>query len=146
MLMSAQTKADERKEPPRAEDDMTDRDAGIVGTWQAFAILPGVSRSGSTIGGALRLGISREAAARYSFLLSIPVIAGAILFKLPDMFHQAGATGAGSFIVGIVVSGLVGFVAVKWFLRMIRLRGLRPFGIYCFFAMTAGLLTALARG
>jgi undecaprenyl-diphosphatase len=146
LLMSAQTKADERKEPPRAEEELTDRDAGIIGAWQAFAILPGVSRSGSTIGGALRLGISRKAAARYSFMLSIPVIAGAIIFKLPDMFHQAGATGAGPFIVGIVVSGLVGFVAVKWFLRMIRIRGLRPFGIYCFFAMTAGLLTALARG
>ena len=51
-----------------------------------------------------------------------------------------------SFLVGIVVSGLVGFVAVKWFLRMIRIRGLRSFGVYCFLAMTAGLLTALARG
>ena len=146
LLMSAQSKADERKEPPRKEEDMTDRDAGIIGAWQAFAILPGVSRSGSTIGGAFRLGLSRRAAARYSFMLSIPVIAGAIVFKLPDMFHQAGATGAGPFIVGIVASGLVGFVAVKWFLRMIRIRGLRPFGIYCFLAMTAGLLTALARG
>ena len=146
LLLSAETKARELKEPPRKEDELTNRDAGIVGAWQAFAILPGVSRSGSTIGGAMRLGISRRAAARYSFMLSIPVIAGAIIFKLPDMFHQAGATGAGSFIIGIVVSGLVGFVAVKWFLRMIRIRGLRPFGIYCFFAMTAGLLTALARG
>jgi undecaprenyl-diphosphatase len=146
LLLSAETKASERKEPARAEEEMTDRDAGIIGAWQAFAILPGVSRSGSTIGGAMRLGLSRTAAARYSFMLSIPVIAGAIIFKLPDMFHQAGATGVGPFIIGIVVSGLVGFVAVKWFLRMIRIRGLRPFGIYCFFAMTAGLLTALARG
>ena len=121
-------------------------DAGIIGAWQAFAILPGVSRSGSTIGGAMRRGISRKAAARYSFMLSIPVIAGAIVFRLPDMVHQAGSTGAGAFIIGIVVSGLVGFVAVNWFLRMIRIRGLRPFGLYCFFAMTAGLLTALARG
>jgi len=73
------------------------------------------------------------------------VIAGAIVFKLPDMAHQA-ATGLGSFIVGILVSGLSGFVAVKWFLRMIRLKGLRPFGVYCFLAMVAGLVTALARG
>ena len=146
LLLSAETKARERKEPPRTEEELTDRDAGIIGAWQAFAILPGVSRSGSTIGGAMRRGISRKAAARYSFMLSIPVIAGAIVFKLPDMVHQAGSTGAGAFIIGIVVSGLVGFVAVNWFLRMIRIRGLRPFGLYCFFAMTAGLLTALARG
>jgi len=146
LLLSAETKAEGRKEPARGEDELTNRDAVVVGGWQAFAILPGVSRSGSTIGGAIRLGISREAAARYSFMLSIPVIAGAIVFKLPDMIHQGGATGVGPFLIGIVVSGLVGFVAVKWFLRMIRIRGLRPFGIYCFFAMTAGLLTALARG
>jgi len=146
LLLSAETNAERRKEPARGEEELTNRDAVVVGGWQAFAILPGVSRSGSTIGGAIRLGISREAAARYSFMLSIPVIAGAIVFKLPDMIHQGGATGVGPFLLGIVVSGLVGFVAVKWFLRMIRIRGLRPFGIYCFLAMTTGLLTSLARG
>jgi undecaprenyl-diphosphatase len=158
LLLSAETKFQElfvlsgeprHSEPvraPRPQEVMTDRDAWIIGGWQAVAILPGVSRSGATIGGALRLGLSRQAAARYSFLLSIPVIAGAIVFKLPDMVHKAGATGVGPFIVGILVSALSGFVAVKWFLRMIRLRGLRPFGVYCFFAMVAGLITALARG
>lgn len=146
LLLSAEAKAEARTEPARAIDELTDRDAAIVGGWQAVAILPGVSRSGATIGGALRLGVSRQAAARYSFLLSIPVIAGAIVFKLPDMVHKAGATGVGPFIVGIVMSALSGFVAVKWFLRMIRLKGLRPFGVYCFFAMVAGLITALARG
>jgi len=78
--------------------------------------------------------------------MSIPVIAGAIVFKLPDMFKQGGATGAGPFLIGIVVSGISGFFAVKWFLGIIQRRGLRPFGIYCFFAMIAGLITALARG
>ncbi|HLW16478.1 MAG TPA: undecaprenyl-diphosphatase UppP [Actinomycetota bacterium] len=146
LLLSAETKAEARTEPARAIDELTNRDGAIVGGWQAFSILPGVSRSGATIGGAMRLGISRQAAARYSFLLSIPVIAGAILFKLPDMVHKAGATGVGPFIVGILMSALSGFVAVKWFLRMIRLKGLRPFGVYCFFAMVAGLITALARG
>ena len=146
LLLSAETKADAHKEPARAIDALTNKDAAIVGGWQAVAVLPGVSRSGATIGGAMRLGVDRAAAARYSFLLSIPVIAGAIVFKLPDMVHKAGATGAGPFIMGIVASGLSGFVAVKWFLRMIRLKGLRPFGIYCFLAMVAGLVTALARG
>jgi len=156
LLLSAETKFEAlpvvsggpgaERRTPRTQEAMTQRDALIVGGWQAFAILPGVSRSGATIGGALRLGFSRQAAARYSFLLSIPVIAGAIVFKLPDMVHKAGATGVGSFIVGILVSALSGFVAVKWFLRMIRRKGLRPFGVYCFFAMVAGLIAALARG
>jgi len=146
LLMSAETKAEHRTEPPREDAEIKSKDAGIIGLWQAFAILPGVSRSGATITGAMRLRISRAAAARFSFIMSIPVIAGAIVFKLPDMFHQGGATGAGPFLIGIVVSGIAGFVSVKWFLGLIQRRGLRPFGIYCFLAMIAGLLTALARG
>jgi undecaprenyl-diphosphatase len=146
LLMSAETRFRDRERPPRPQDAMTERDAIVIGGWQAVAILPGISRSGATIGGAMRRGLARDAAARFSFLLSIPVIAGAIVFKLPDIGHQAAATGAGAFIVGVVSSALFGFLAVGWFLRMIRIHGLRPFGIYCFLAMTAGLLTALARG
>ena len=146
LLLSAETSFRARSRPPRAQDAMTDRDAIVIGGWQAVAILPGISRSGATISGAMRRGLARDAAARFSFLMSIPVIAGAIVFKLPDIGHQAGATGAGAFIVGVLASGIFGFLAVGWFLRMIRLHGLRPFGIYCFLAMTAGLLTALARG
>jgi undecaprenyl-diphosphatase len=146
LLLSAASKSEAREQDARAIGEVTDADAAIVGSWQAAAILPGISRSGATIGGGMRLGLSPTAAARYSFLLSIPVIAGAIVFKLPDMVHKAGATGVGPFIVAIVMSALSGFVAVKWFLRMIRLKGLRPFALYCFLAMVAGLITALARG
>ncbi len=143
-VLPREPKSEVRK--PRPQQAMTDRDAMVIGAWQAAAILPGISRSGATIGGAMRRGLAREAAARFSFLMSIPVIFGAIVFKLPDMAHKAGATGVGPFIVGILVSALSGFVAVEWFLRMIRRKGLRPFGVYCFLAMVAGLITALARG
>jgi undecaprenyl-diphosphatase len=146
LLLSTETRFRDRIQPPRRQDAMTERDAIVIGGWQAVAILPGISRSGATISGAMRRGLAREASARFSFLLSIPVIAGAIVFKLPDIGHQAAATGAGAFIAGVVASGTFGFLAVKWFLRMIRIHGLRPFGLYCFVAMTAGLLTALARG
>jgi undecaprenyl-diphosphatase len=94
----------------------------------------------------MRRGISRRAAARFSFLLSIPVIAGAIVFKLPDMAHQ-GLKGSGpAMVLGVLAAGLSGFFAVSWFLGIIERRGLRPFGIYCFLAMVAGLITGLARG
>jgi undecaprenyl-diphosphatase len=146
LLMSAETKFEHKQHRAMDEHDLTPRDAGIIGVWQAVAILPGVSRSGATISGAERLGIPRQAAARFSFLMSIPVIAGAIVFKVPDMFNQ-GLSGSGpAMLLGVIVSGISGFFAVSWFLGIIDRRGLRPFGVYCFLAMVAGLITALARG
>lgn len=146
LLLSAETKYEHLHEQAREETGLTSRDAAIIGGWQAVSILPGISRSGATISGGMRLGITRRAAARFSFLLSIPVILGAIVFKLPDMAHQ-GLSGSGpAMLIGVVVSAVSGFFAVSWFLGIIDRRGLRPFGIYCFFAMVAGLLTGLARG
>ncbi|MGZ4121409.1 MAG: undecaprenyl-diphosphatase UppP [Actinomycetota bacterium] len=146
LLLSAETRFEHATVRARDDKDLTGTDAAIVGGWQAVSILPGISRSGATISGAMRLGIERGAAARFSFLLSIPVIFGAIVFKLPDMAHQ-GLSGSGpAMVVGVVVSAFSGFFAVSWFLGIIDRRGLRPFGIYCFFAMVAGLLTGLARG
>jgi undecaprenyl-diphosphatase len=146
LLMSAETKFEHAQKRVDDEHNLTPRDAGIIGGWQAVSILPGISRSGATISGAERLGITRHAAARFSFLLSIPVIAGAIIFKIPDMFDQ-GLSGSGpAMLLGVVVSGISGFFAVSWFLGIIDRRGLRPFGVYCFLAMIAGLITGLARG
>jgi undecaprenyl-diphosphatase len=146
LLMSAETKFEHSETRPVDEHALTDRDAIVVGGWQAFAILPGVSRSGATITGAMRRGISRRAAARYSFLLSIPIIAGAIVFKIPDMLDQGLAGSGPAMLLGVIVAGVSGFFAVSWFLGIIERRGLRPFGIYCFLAMVAGLVTGLARG
>ena len=71
-------------DPGRREDTVGWRDATLIGVAQALAIFPGVSRAGSTIAAGMVLGLSRAAAARFSFLLSIPVIVGATVFKLPD--------------------------------------------------------------
>jgi len=144
-LLSSET-ALERREETRDEASLKDPDAGIIGVAQAVAILPGISRSGATIGAGLHRGLSRPAAARFSFLLSIPIIAGAVIFKIPDMVHKGFSGNGPAFLVGIATSAVVGFYVIVWFLHLVRHRSLRPFGVYCFIAMTVGLLTALARG
>lgn len=147
VLFSAEAKAEERQETRRAEGEMETRDGVFVGIAQAISILPGISRSGATIAAGLGRGLTRETAARYSFLLSIPVIAGAVLVKIPDMLHEGlGGKNAAAFAAGILTSGITGFFAVKWFIGILTRRGLRPFGAYCFIAMIAFLIIALARG
>ena len=102
-------------------EKMTFRDAMIVGLAQALAIVPGASRSGCTIAAGLFLGLTREDAARFSFLLSIPAITLAGLYKLAKTLHQTGTgaaltTVAGPYLFGAVVAGLVAYVVIKLFL------------------------------
>lgn len=146
-LMSTETLLEQRDEPGRTESQIREIDAGVVGVGQALAVLPGISRSGATIVAGMRIGLDRVAATRFSFLLSIPILIGALLAQMPDMVSEGfGGGDADAFLVGIIASGVSGFVAVRWFIGVISRRGLRPFGIYLMFAMTAGLITALARG
>lgn len=132
--------------PVRDETSIEPRDAAIVGAAQAVSLLPGISRSGSTVAAGLARGLDREAAVRFSFLLGIPAIAGAVVVKLPDMVREGLSGSAGAFVVGILTSAISGVFAIRAFLRLIGRRTLRPFAAYCFLAMTVGLLTALARG
>jgi undecaprenyl-diphosphatase len=107
-------------------------DAIVVGFAQALAIVPGTSRSGITITAALFRDLSRESAARFSFLLSTPAIAAAAAKALYDM-HKHGGLHAilnTNFIVGILVSALTGCVVIAWFLYYLRRSGLRPFVYY----------------
>lgn len=89
----------------------------VVGFFQALAIIPGVSRSGATISAALFLGLSRVEAARFSFLLATPIIVGAGLFKLPDIF-RAGIDSA--FIAGLIASALFGYYAIKFLFKFLE--------------------------
>jgi undecaprenyl-diphosphatase len=106
-------------------------DSLAIGVAQAFALIPGVSRSGSTITAGLFRGLTRDAAVRFSFLLSTPLIAGAALLKahelrkegLPAEMHMP-------FIVGILVSALVGYAAIAWLIRYLQSNSLRLFIIY----------------
>lgn len=106
------------------------RDAAIVGLMQAAAIAPGISRSGSTIAAGLFLGFNREAAARYSFLLSVPIIAGATIFQLRHGIDSTGAS-VPVLLTGLVVSALSGFAAIKFLLGYIRKHSIKIFAYYC---------------
>ena len=106
-------------------------DALIVGICQAFAVVPGVSRSGITITGGLFRDFTREAAARFSFLLSTPIIAGAALLKLHHVLKEGlppeMVTG---FVVGMIVSAIVGYITISWFIRYLQLKTLTVFIVY----------------
>jgi undecaprenyl-diphosphatase len=108
-------------------------DSVVVGLAQACAVVPGVSRSGSTISAALFRNLDRMAAARFSFLLSTPVIAAAALKDLYDMMkHEGGLPHEmrTAFALGIVVSGIVGCLAIRFFMNYLRQRSLGVFVAY----------------
>jgi undecaprenyl-diphosphatase len=106
----------------RDVEHLTWRDGVIVGLAQCLALLPGVSRSGATISAGLFLGLDRELAARFGFLLAIPAVFASGLFSLPDAFHPVGegmsASGA-QLLVATAIAFVVGFAAVSWFLRFL---------------------------
>ena len=107
------------------------RDAVLVGAAQALALNPGTSRSGITMTAARFLGFDREAAVRISFVMSIPVIFGAVVFKFAWMIADGIADGLlVPLIVGIITSGLSGWLAVWGTLRIVRTRSFMPFVIY----------------
>jgi len=116
-----------------AMNRMMGKDAAFIGVAQTLALMPGVSRSGITISAGLARGLSREAATRFAFLMSVPVIAGAGLFKGYETFVSGdglppGATSA--FIIGIVSSGITGYFALAFLIRYVRTRSFLPFVIY----------------
>jgi undecaprenyl-diphosphatase len=107
-------------------------DALIIGIAQAFALIPGVSRSGSTITAGLARGLDREASARFSFLLLAPITAGAVLLKAHAVM-KAGGLPPGMktpFLVGISVSAVLGLGVIAFFLRFLRTHSLNLFVIY----------------
>lgn len=116
----------------RALDQMNTADAWWIGIGQAIAIIPGISRSGATIAAGLWRKLSRQAAARFSFLLSIPVIFGAGLLELPDLlsggYRQIGAAG---FWAGFISSAITGYLVIKFFLNYLQRGTLKFFGYYC---------------
>jgi undecaprenyl-diphosphatase len=120
-------------------------DSLIIGIAQAFALIPGVSRSGSTITAGLFCGLTREAAVRFSFLLSTPLIAGAALLKAHEL-HKEGLPASMHLpvLVGIVVSALVGYAAIAWLIRYLQSNSLRLFIIYRIAAGVVVIALALA--
>ena len=107
-------------------------DAVTIGAAQALAVVPGTSRSGITITAGLFRGLTRESAARFSFLLSTPAIAAAAAKALYDMHKKGGLHGVlnTDFLVGVAVSAITGCLVISWFLHYLRRGGLRPFVYY----------------
>ena len=110
---------------------ITFSDALIVGCAQATALIPGVSRSGSTITAGLFRNMTREAAVRFSFLLSTPLIAGAALLKAHELKKEGLPAGMHMpFLVGVVISAVVGYAAIAWLIRYLQSNSLRVFIVY----------------
>jgi len=106
-------------------------DALIIGCAQATALVPGVSRSGATITAGLFRNLTREAAVRFSFLLSTPIIAGAALLKAHDLKKEGLPPGMHApFLVGVLVSALVGYGAIAWLVRYLQSNSLKVFILY----------------
>jgi len=106
-------------------------DSLMIGIAQAFALIPGVSRSGSTITAGLFRGLRRDAAVRFSFLLSTPLIAGAALLKARELHKEGLPPGMQMpVLVGILVSALVGYAAIAWLIRYLQSNSLRLFIVY----------------
>ncbi|HSH28573.1 MAG TPA: undecaprenyl-diphosphate phosphatase [Thiohalobacter sp.] len=114
----------------RDEYSLNWRDVLVIGCAQALALIPGTSRSGITMTAALMLGLSREGAARFSFLLSIPVILLAGGFETHELFQQAGPVDWQALGVGTVVSAVSAYLCIHFFLKLVARIGLAPFVLY----------------
>jgi undecaprenyl-diphosphatase len=143
-----------RRRPPRPGDYAGNVDARLaklswrqaiaVGTSQVAALIPGISRSGFTMGGGLFVGLSNDDAARFSFLLATPVIFAAAALKLPELLGSTGNGVRGPALVAGLCAAATTFFAVKFLLRFFQTNRLTPFGVYCIgFGVVCTLVFAL---
>jgi undecaprenyl-diphosphatase len=122
--------ADWKRRAERDEHTLKLTDVLAIGFAQALALIPGTSRSGITITAALFLGLTREAAARFSFLLAIPIIAAASLLGLRGVVRAGLETHWGALLIGFVVSAVSTYACIHYFLAFIRRIGMQPFVVY----------------
>lgn len=133
----------------RGFDELTMKDAIIMGLCQCLALIPGVSRSGGTISGGLFLGLDREVATRFSFLLAIPAVLASGLFSLPDAFDPAAGQAASGMqlLVGTAVAFVVGYASIAWLLKFVSNHSFEwfaayriPVGIFVMILLAVGVL------
>jgi undecaprenyl-diphosphatase len=131
------TYVDERITGPESDARLARQSTGsavLIGSTQILALAPGISRSGIAMVGGLLRGLSREDAARFSFLLATPVILAAGALKLGDLFGPLGDGIRGQVVFGSILSGVGAYLSVRFLTRYFANRSLRPFGIYCIVA------------
>lgn len=124
-----------RRKPRKSIDTMRWTDALVIGGMQAIGVLPGVSRSGSTIAGALGMRIDRKSAATFSFLLSIPAILGGLVLELYKLVKEPAALDlmpglAAAWIFAMLIAAISGYFAVRFMIRLITKKGLLGFAVY----------------
>jgi undecaprenyl-diphosphatase len=130
----------------RQLDDAGLRDGWYIGLAQVLALAPGTSRSGITITAARWLGLDRDSAARFSFLLLIPAVAGATLYKTVDAVKEGLPDGvAEPMVVGTIAAAVSGYLAISFLLRLVRTTSYRPFVLYRY-AVGVGVLLIIATG
>lgn len=116
--------------PKRKDAELNPVKALLIGLFQSLALFPGLSRSGATISGGMLFGLNREQAARFSFLMSVPIVLGAAAFKFATSFDDAVSVGFDSLALGFVSSFIVGWFAIDILLKFLRKRTLYPFVLY----------------
>lgn len=143
--------SDPSSEESTSQHSLSWKTALLIGAFQAMAITPGISRSGSTIAGGLMLGLSRAKAARFSFLIAIPAIAGACVMEMKDLLlpdetasHVSEGTGISVpvMLIGVLVSFAVGWMTLSWLLKIVVRCKLAYFSLYC--ALLGGLVITLS--
>ncbi|MGI9062688.1 MAG: undecaprenyl-diphosphate phosphatase [Pseudonocardiaceae bacterium] len=130
----------------RPLERLTVRDGVAMGFAQALALVPGVSRSGGTISAGLFLGLTRQAAVRYSFLLAIPAVVAAGIFQIPDVLDTSGPglqPTVGQMVVATLVAAAVGYAAIAWLLRFVERHSVYVFVVY---RVTLGLVVLALLG
>ena len=141
-LLWGSERISKRTENKSGLKEMTVKNSLIMGTAQAFAIAPGISRSGATISAGLFLGMERELAARFSFLLSIPAILGAALVQVKDISYGIDVN-TGAFTAGFIAAAISGYLAIKLMLKLIKERSLLVFAYYCWIVGALVLILTL---
>jgi undecaprenyl-diphosphatase len=111
--------------------DIGKMDSVMVGLMQGIALIPGISRSGATISAGIMRGVRRERAATFSFLLAVPAVAGAAVLRLPEIREIDSIP---ALLLGTAVAALVGYISLKWLLRIVRKGRLHYFSYYCWLA------------
>jgi undecaprenyl-diphosphatase len=122
--------------------DINARSAFIIGLLQAMAILPGISRSGSTIATAVLLGIDKEKAARFSFLMVVPLIVGSMAKSILDTDTIVADTSLFPLIIGFIAAFFTGLAACKWMINIVKKAQLKYFSWYCFVIGILALILA----
>jgi undecaprenyl-diphosphatase len=133
--------ADRVKTGKKKEMEATYKQAGIIGTAQGLAILPGLSRSGSTITACLIGGYDRTFAVKYSFIMSIPAVLGAVVFKVKDAaISTISHTVLTYYMIGMIVAAMVGYISIKTMLVIVKGKKFKYFAYYC---ITIGIIAVI---